>query len=88
MGEGRLARPRQGGEGVVVLGALPFRHFAKNVPLSGGSFGKRVGGDLRGVCDWFGWLREWGQKILRAPGGVKIWSRPLLLALYGMGYRE
>ena len=52
MGEGRLAPPRQGGEGVVVLGALPLHQFAEDFPLSGGGFGEGVGGSLRGVCDW------------------------------------
>ena len=52
MGEGRLAPPRQGGEGVVVLGALSLRQFAENFPLSGECFGEGLGGDLRGVCDW------------------------------------
>ena len=42
----------RGGEGVVVLGALPLRQFAENFPLSGGCFGEGVGGDLRGVRDW------------------------------------
>ena len=50
--EGRLAPSRQGGEGVVVLGALPLRQFAENLPLNGGCFGEGVGGDLRGVRDW------------------------------------
>ena len=52
MGQGRLTPPRQGGEGVVVRGALSFRQFAENFPLSGGAFREGVGGDLRGVCDW------------------------------------
>ena len=52
MGEGRLAPPCQGGEGVVVHGALSLRQFAENVPLSGGGLREEVGGDLRAVCDW------------------------------------
>ena len=36
----------------MVLGALLLRQFAENFPLSGGSFGEGVGGDLRGVRDW------------------------------------
>ena len=52
MGEGRLTPPRHWGEGVVVRGALSFRQFAENSPLSGGGFGEGVGGELRGVCDW------------------------------------
>ena len=51
MGEGRLTPSRQGGEGVVVRGALSLRQFAEIFALSGGGLGERVGGDLRGVCD-------------------------------------
>ena len=57
MGEGRLTPPRQGGEGVMVLGALSLRQFAESFPLSGGGFGEGCGGDLRGVCDWVVVLR-------------------------------
>ena len=52
MREGRLKPLRQGGEGVVVRGALPLHQFAKDFPLSRGGFREGVGGDLRRVCDW------------------------------------